>query len=184
MQITRKEYENIISNLILETIKIEQQIDDILSNYFCQQNAKSEEFCNYILFNERITFEFKKDIICSILNNNYKSFLKNNPDFIPLISKIPEHRNRFAHLININNMERDVMIENKAKIWSGIDPEIELNNPTIELIIFKRFKNGKPRYVGYRRKDFDIIQINTIKVGGMLHYVKSLIFDYPVPPVE
>jgi len=184
MQIRRKEYEELISNVILDTIKVEQQMDAIIAEYFCSDKQKADEFSNMILFHERITFEFKKDIICNILNNNYKHFLKEHPTFLSLINKIPEHRNRFAHLINLNNVERDEMIASKGKIWSGLNPEVELKNPTIELIIFKRYKNGKPKYIGYARFDFWAIQKNSLDVSSILFRFAMLIKGHPFPPFE
>ncbi|MEO6849307.1 MAG: hypothetical protein ABI166_01705 [Mucilaginibacter sp.] len=148
--------ENEIGNIVTRTISIEKYMDKILSIHFCESENKRDEFSSMILFNERITFDFKKNILSILLKKHYNNILINNPNLLKLLSDVPEHRNRFAHLETVgysHSNQITSIIESKTPVYNGLNQDKMLDMATPYYIIFKSYKNGNPKYIGYSLND-------------------------------
>lgn len=169
----------IIGVIILNTIEIERKIDLYLSRYFCSDSLKQQEFSNRFLFHERITLDFKKEIFLSILKSKNRLFLTENPLFASLLDKLPQHRNRFAHLEAISAIELAAIIQNQTRVQDGMDLENTLKSIDRESIIYKRFKNGTPSYIGYT---YEKVRKLELSMYGLMDLLDEL--NYVEPPTD
>jgi hypothetical protein len=141
-----------IGHIIMMANAVERNMDIFLAFHFCADTAKRNEFSNKILFHERISFEFKKEILISVVKEHYNWIVKQHPDFLSTLSAIPEHRNRFAHLDLIgygSHIEITTLADNNIPVWDALDQEKKLDTSDPYQLIFKKYKNGKLRYIGY-----------------------------------
>ena len=144
--------ERYIGSIITTTITVEKGMDRLLSQHFCADKLKGQEFSNMILFHERITFDFKKEILTAIIKKHHNWLYDKFPLFNKYLSEIPEHRNRFAHLELVgyrNSKEIDLLRENNIPVLNGMDQQKKLNISDEIQVIFKKYKNGNERYIGY-----------------------------------
>ncbi|SDG84202.1 hypothetical protein [Mucilaginibacter gossypii] len=159
--------------VIVITIELEKFLDDFLSKHFCFQINRQEEFKNLILYNERITLDFKRELFTLILKNEYKDILKTHPTVITDLGRLPEHRNRFAHLKKVGILEIKELITRKTQVWSGIngDKTIVVTENTI---IFKRYKNGSVKFLGYGENEIQEMK------GQLTNIAKCFIEIYKI----
>ena len=150
-----KEFELRTGRVITITIQLERIIDKFLSEYFCYGDKQKDDFKSLILFNERITLDFKKELMTIILKKNYTQLLDKNPTILSDLSRLPEHRNRFAHLEKVKGKEMNEVIKNKIQVWSAINGDKTIADVSEDTIVFKRYKNGAVKYLGYGKYELD-----------------------------
>lgn len=135
--------------IIYATVEIERKIDEFLANHFCASESKATQLKQVLLFTERITFDAKKDMVNSIVKNDYPIFIKENPNFINMLSHIAPHRNIFAHL-DIDN--------------------------TSSILSFKKYIGGELKLRSYDRRTLGLLEKNINEVSDILD---SLIRETP-----
>jgi SAM-dependent MidA family methyltransferase len=101
MPLFRNEHEKrllLTGYIIYSTVEIERKIDNFIAKHFCKSKKLANQLKQTLLFTERLTFDAKKDVLISVLKNDYKRFIEDNPKFIANLSEIAPQRNVFAHL--------------------------------------------------------------------------------------
>lgn len=162
----------VTSQIIDLTISIEKIIDEIISFYFCDNLDRSHDFKNLILFHERITLDFKKETIASIVKKeNFKDLFKQSKDILTDLSKVPEHRNRFAHLERLTNDDIKIIIDEKTQVWSAVDVDKTVKDLENVFVVFKRYKNGSLKYIGYG--EYELYSLTTIQ-QRVVTFLKSV----------
>lgn len=174
----------IIGDVISYVITVEKLINNFLSEYFCDNENKREQLKTMVLFHERITYDFKKELFSNIIKNQYPSVLISYPDFIKKISTLPEHRNRFAHLDIIRGLDRVMLVNMKKVVWDGSNLEKEIKDVTGDMIIFGRYKNGIIRYIGYGADQIAVIEKDLIYIIHAFTNLKKILKDNTDLPAE
>jgi len=141
--------------VITITIEFEKLIDDFLCKHFCFETNRQEDLKNLVLYNERITLDFKRELFTIIIKNEYKNLLTKDSTILSDLGRLPEHRNRFAHLKKIDGEELKRIKNDNIQVWSGINGDKPIHDINDETIIFKRYKNGIVKYLGYGQTEID-----------------------------
>jgi hypothetical protein len=154
--------------VITITIEFEKLIDDFLSKHFCYEQNRQDDFKNLILYNERISLDFKRELFTVIIKKEYKDLLTKNSTVLSDLGRLPEHRNRFAHLRKIEEIELQEIKNNKIQVWSGINGDKTLSEINDDTIIFKRYKNGSVKYLGYGQNEIDEMKAQLTNIAYFL----------------
>lgn len=84
-------------SIINETALLEMHMNQIIAEYFCNNNDKQIELINVILGTEKISFFNLKETLRYVIKEKYPDYDKENKGWNGDIEKIMRERNIFAH---------------------------------------------------------------------------------------
>lgn len=84
---------------------IERCIDDFIAQHFCKDHKRRVEFLEYVICQEGIPFERKRQILMFILENNYPETFNSLKNELKIIAGLIEKRNVLAHYLLDNSVQ-------------------------------------------------------------------------------
>lgn len=83
--------------IIDSAVLIEALIEQIISNHFCYDQIKENEFTHIFMGKESVTLSFKREVLIYIIKNHHPAVFKKNPKLFDDLELIIKYRNMAAH---------------------------------------------------------------------------------------